>query len=109
MDTLKLTDIMEDWFPETFPGYSFTADYQPYLRGHMIASVGKVFRMDGVHICRVTDVELIPWINHRSIPNLHAADPEFFEKIERWVRNDVLFSLSKREIDSRIVRPLRDI
>lgn len=47
--------------------------------------------MDGFSIGRVTDVELIPHINHFGVGDLHAADPEFFSKVESWMRNDVLF------------------
>lgn len=105
MEELKLYHITEDWIAETFPGYSFTSDFLPFAVDNEIKGLGKVFRMDGLPICRVTDVEVIPWIGMRNseerIDNFHAADPEFFDKITLWIKCTVVLSLDRMGIEQR--------
>ncbi len=87
---VKLYTIVLDWLVETFPQYSITADFSPYVNDDKIIGLGKVIEMDGHSICRITDEELIPWISKLRPGPFHATDPEFFNKIKDWIDNDIV-------------------
>jgi hypothetical protein len=91
---IDLATLILDWFEEHYPDMCFI-EVSKYVDSGMMLCLKDVQKGRSHYLGRITDTEFRPWIMRSADSSLfHAADPEFFEKIDNWLKASVFTASS---------------